>query len=237
MKTFKGNNTFLASVYYKHTDNLITRYQVKEMNPFTGNEELINTFINANSSYAVGTEFTSTNTVKKWLDITSNLNLYNSKINTNDGQDQPSMWSWFGKINSNFKLPKKYTIQLSGTYQSKTNLPVNAGGGGGGFGQSMSSTQGYTKPNYGVDIAFKKTFLKNDAASITLSINDIFGTRKFDQYSSSPYFVQNYSRLRDPQMFRINFAYRFGKMDASLFKRKNLKAQGEGMQGGMEGMQ
>ncbi len=236
MKTFKGNNTFLASVYYKHTDNLITRYQVKEMNPFTGNEELINTFINANSSYSVGTEFTSTNTIKKWLDLTTNLNLYNSKINTNDGQDQDAMWSWFGKINSNFKLPKKYTIQLSGTYQSKTNLPVNAGGGG-PFGQSMSSTQGYTKPNYGVDIAFKKSFLKNDAASITFSVNDIFGTRKFDQYSSSPYFVQNYSRLRDPQMFRINFAYRFGKMDASLFKRKNLKAQGEGMQGGMEGMQ
>jgi len=38
-------------------------------------------------------------------------------------------------------------------------------------------------------------------------------------------------------MFRINFSYRFGKIDASLFKRKNLKAQGEGMQGGMEGMQ
>ncbi len=236
MKTFKGNNTFLASVYYKHTDNLITRYQVKEMNPFTGNEELINTFINANSSYAVGTEFTSTNTVQKWLDITTNLNLYNSKINTDDGQDQDAMWSWFGKVNSNFKLPKKYTIQLSGTYQSNPTLPVNAGGGG-QFCQSMSSTQGYTKPNYGVDIAFKKTFLKNDAASITFSMNDIFGTRKFDQYSSSPYFVQNYSRLRDPQMFRINFAYRFGKMDASLFKRKNLKAQGEGMQGGMEGMQ
>ena len=239
MKTFTGNNTFLATVYYRHTDNLITRYQIKETNPFTGDETLINTFINANSSRSYGSEFTSTTYIKKWLDFTTNLNVYNSKINTdNKSIAQEDMWSWFGKVNSNFKLPKKYTIQLSGTYQSKTNLPVNSGGmGGGPFGQAMSSAQGYTKANYGVDIAFKKTFLKNDAAAITLSINDIFGTRKFDQVSYSEYFVQNYNRLRDPQMFRINFSYRFGKMDASLFKRKNLKAQGEGMQGGMEGMQ
>jgi hypothetical protein len=31
-------------------------------------------------------------------------------------------------------------------------------------------------------------------------------------------------RRRDPQVFRLNFNYRFGKMDVSLFKRKNTKA-------------
>src|SRR5215831_10299322 len=167
-KTFKGNNTFLASVYYKHTNNLITRYQDKELNPITGSEDLINTFINANSSYTTGAELTSVNNLTKWWDVTTNLNLYNSKINTSDvTASQDALWSWFGKLNTNFRLPAKFNVQLSASYQSKTNLPVNTNtggmGGGGPFGQAQSAAQGYIKPNYGFDLAVKKTFLKNDA--------------------------------------------------------------------------
>jgi ferric enterobactin receptor len=238
-KTFTGNNTFLASAYYKKTTDLITRYQDKDKHPITGQDILINTFINANSSQAYGAEFTSVNTLNKWWDISTNVNLYNSKINTANitTATQSAMWSWFGKFNSNFKLPAKFTTQLSATYQSKTNLPVNQGGGGFGppqMGGAQSAAQGYIKPSYGIDLAFKKSFLKNDAASVTLSISDIFRTRVSEQYSYSDYFVQNYSRLRDPQMFRLNFTYRFGKMDMSLFKRKNMK---QDSQGATEGMQ
>jgi hypothetical protein len=35
-------------------------------------------------------------------------------------------------------------------------------------------------------------------------------------------------------MFRINFAYRFGKLDMSLFKRKNMKQDGQGATDGMQ---
>jgi ferric enterobactin receptor len=237
-KTFKKNNNFLASVYYKKTTDLITRYQDKGINPITGADVLINTFVNANSSKAYGTELTSINYLTKWWDISTNLNLYNSRINTDNinGISQNAMWSWFGKFNSNFKLPAKFTMQLTTTYQSKTNLPVNSGGGGMGPGgpmQAQSSSQGYIKSSYGVDLAVKKSFLKNDAASVTFSVNDIFKTRRSEQYSYSDYFVQTYSRLRDPQMFRLNFAYRFGKIDMSLFKRKvnsNTSGATEGMQ-------
>ncbi len=229
LKTFKGNNTLLASVYYKHTTNLITRFLDKELNPVTGNEDLINTYINANSSYSAGVELTAQNYLTKWWDISTNVNAYNSKINTsNTGTPSPdALWSWFGKFNSNFKLPSSFTMQLTATYQSKTNLPVNTnqGFGGPGFGQSQSSSQGYISASWGVDLAVKKSFLKNNAASVTLSVNDIFKTRVSNQYSAGQYFIQNYNRIRDPQMFRINFAYRFGKIDMSLFKRKNLKAE------------
>ena len=79
-------------------------------------------------------------------------------------------------------------------------------------------------------IAFKKTFLKNNAASVTLSFNDIFRSRKSDQHSEGVGFVQDYYRLNNPQNIRLNLSYRFGKIDMSLFKRQNLKSQGEGMQ-------
>ena len=239
LKTFKGNNTFLASAYYKRTSNLITRFLDKQADAVSGTDILINTYINANSSYTAGAEFTSQTNITKWWDVSANLNLYQSKINTNNitGSSQNALVSWFGKLNTNFKLPSKFTMQVSTIYQSKTNLPVNTGGGGfggpGGFGQSQSSSQGYIRPFWGTDIAVKKTFLKNDAASVSLSVSDIFKTRKTDQYSESAFFIQNYSRIRDPQMVRLNFTYRFGKMDMSLFKRKvnsNTSGATEGMQ-------
>lgn len=228
LKTFKGNNTILGSVYYKHTNDLITRYLTQEANPVTGTNDLINTYINASSGYATGAEVTAQNYLAKWWDISTNLNVYNSKVNTDNvtTTSQAAMWSWFGKFNSNFKLPSGFAIQFTTTYQSKTNLPVNTNSGmGGPMMQSQSASQGYIKPSWGMDLAVKKSFLKDNAASVSLSINDIFRTRVSDQYSSSDYFIQDYSRLRDPQMVRLNLSYRFGKMDASLFKRKSTKGE------------
>ncbi|HEY9260552.1 outer membrane beta-barrel protein [Chitinophaga sp.] len=234
LKTFKGNNTLLASLYYRHTDNLITRYLTKETDPVNGQDLLINTYINANSSYSAGAEVTVMNTITKWWSMSTNVNIYNSKINTdNVTQSQDALWSWFGKINNSFKLPANFEIQLTGTYQSKTNLPVNDNKNvqaGPPMQQSQNASQGYIASFYGVDAAIKKSFLKNNAASVTLSINDIFRSRWSDQYSESAYFTQYYSRLKDPQMIRLNFAYRFGKIDASLFKRKNMGAGMQGMQ-------
>lgn len=241
-KTFNGNNTFLASVYYKYTTDLITRY----LDTVTvGNvQNPVSTYINANSSRSLGAELTSQNTLTKWWDVNANVNVYNSIINTDNikGTSQEALWSWFGKINSNFKLPQKFKLQLSGTYQSKTNLPVNNSSGsgpgrGGPFGGPQSAAQGYIKSNYGVDIALQRNFLKNDAASVTFNVSDIFKTRRFDQYSESEFFVQNNYRLNDVPMFRINFSFRFGQMDMSLFKRKNMKGENEGMQGAMQGAQ
>jgi ferric enterobactin receptor len=237
LKTFRKNNTFLGSLYYKHTDNLITRYLSQETDAVSGNTELINTYINANSGYSAGAEATVINNLTKWWDVSTNLNFYNSKVNTSNVTTtrQDAIWSLFGKFNSNFKLPANFAVQFTTTYQSKTNLPVSSGGGGmgGPMMQSQSSSQGYIKPSWGMDLAVKKSFLKNNAASVSLSVTDIFKTRINSQYSSSDYFTQTYSRLRDPQMFKLNLSYRFGKLDASLFKRKSSGAEGsatEGMQ-------
>ncbi|MEC5146516.1 Outer membrane receptor protein, mostly Fe transport [Chitinophaga sp. 180180018-2] len=234
LKTFKGNNTFLASVYYRYTNNLITRFLTKEADPVTGQELLVNTYINANSSYSAGAELTTMNSLTKWWTLTANVNIYNSKINTsNVAKSQDALWSWFGKLNNTFRLPYNFEVQLTGTYQSKTNLPVNDNKNvqaGPPMQQAQNASQGYIASFWGVDAAIKKSFLKNNAASATLAFSDIFRSRWSDQYSESAYFTQYYSRLRDPQMIRLTLAYRFGKVDASLFKRKNMGAGMQGMQ-------
>ncbi len=231
LKNLPYNNTLLFSIYYNYTTNLITRFQDTALNP-VGEKVLINTYENANDSYNYGAEVTSTLNVTKWWDLTLNLNVYNSMINT-DNLNQPSqaaIWSWFGKLNNNFKLPGNFSIQLSSTYQSKTNLPVNTGGQSFGPPNSatQSASQGYIKSFYWMDMAIKKAFLKNNAASLTLSVSDVFRTRWSDQFSESAYFNQEFNRLKDPQLVRLVFAYHFGKTDLSLFKRKNMNTQGMG---------
>ncbi|HUR65375.1 MAG TPA: TonB-dependent receptor [Chitinophagaceae bacterium] len=236
-KIFKKNkDNFLASVYYKNTNDLITRFQVKETNPDT---ILVNTYINAASSYVTGLELTLKTKMTKWWDMTTNMNLFTSKINTGiAGQpEQDQFASWFGKLNNTFKLFKNFSMQLSGEYQSKTVLPPGSGVGGGGgrggggggfggmFGQS-SSSQGYVRANYFVDAGFRYELLKNKQASLSLNINDIFRTRRSDIHSESPYFTQDVFRRRDAQIVRLNFNWRFGKFDPNLFKRKNQKNQG-----------
>lgn len=235
MKNFPHNNTLLISGYYKYTQNLITRYQDSGLNP-VGKAVLINTYENANNAYTVGGEITSTDNITRWWDISVNVNAYNSHINTNNLNEasQAALWSWFGKLNSNFKLPWNITVQATYIYQSKTNLPVNQNNNqfGPPNSSTQSSSQGYIKAFGGMDIAVKKSFLKNNAASLTVSMTDVFRTRWSDQYSQSQYFAQEYDRLKDPQLVRVVFAYRFGKMDLNLFKRKDMNSQGMGDAGG-----
>lgn len=243
-KIFKNRDNLLLSAYYKNTNDLITRFQEVETEPVTGKDQLINTYINANSSYVTGFEATLKNNIIKWWELTTNLNIFTSKIDIDDPtiQQQDQFASWFIKINNNFKASNKLSFQLSGSYQSKTILPPGGSGGGGGgrgggpggmFGQSTSA-QGYVRPVYYVDAAIRYNFMKDNKASLSINMNDIFRTRVSDTHSESPFFIQDVFRRRDPQILRINFSWRFGKFDASLFKRKSNKNQED--QNGMDGV-
>jgi outer membrane receptor protein involved in Fe transport len=249
--TLPKNNTLITSIYFKYTTDLITRTNVTAVNPNNGDTVLVQTYINAQSAIVGGFEIISRNSITKWWDLTSNINIFTSKINVIDtGEANAAIdsigetWAWYGKLNSTFRLSKKFTLQITGDYTSKTVLPpggsagTSSNTGGRGFGGTVSgNAQGYNNPTGGVDASFKYEFLKNKAASLTLSCSDIFRTRVSDVITMSPdQFTQEVLRRRDPQYFRLQFNYRFGKFDANLFKRKNLKGEIENMQG-VQGMQ
>jgi outer membrane receptor protein involved in Fe transport len=247
-KTFQNRGNFLASLYYKTTTDLITRFQ-QQGTGAGGEPVILTTYINANSSFVTGLELTMRNNFTKWWEFTPNFNLYTSdvKIDIPGEEDQPRLTSYFVKVNNTFKLPKNISFQLSGDYQSKTVLPPGGTGGGGGFGGgggrggpggggpgggfggAASASQGFIRPTYGVDAAVRYEFLKNRTASISLNVNDIFRTRRQDIHSESAFFSQDVFRRRDPQILRLNFNWRFGKFDASLFKRKNMKSETQGI--------
>ncbi len=245
----KGGNNVIATAYFRNTDNLIANYQYRDKNPnpAVNDSILISTFANANQSNAYGLEVTASNKLADWWSLTTNVNVYNSSINGKNLQTNltSEQVSWFGKINNTFKIPKNFTIQLTGDYTSKTILPPGRGGGGGGRGYgggNLSTANGYSDPVYGFDIAIKKDFLKDKSASVSISMNDIFRTKVYKihsraDFSKAIYSIQENERRRDPQLVRLNLNWRFGKFDVSLFKRKNLKAEQEGMQNGMQGVQ
>jgi len=241
-----NGHSLLITTYYKNTNDIIARYQYRDKNPTPNGKPdsvIFTTFANASKTYTTGIEITSKNKIASWWDVTTNFNLFNATLKAGNlpGGIDDSQVSWFAKMNNSFKLPKNYSIQLSGDYQAKTLVSQSGGGGGGrggrggggmfGGGGNTPSAQGYIRPYYGVDIAIKKDFLKNNAASLTLQMSDVFRTRLNSVFSQSVYFIQNAERRRDPQVLRLSFNWRFGKADVSLFKRKNNRVDTEGMQG------
>ena len=245
----KGSN-FLATAYYKYSTDLITSYVYRDINRASSNLDsaYFSSSINANTAKVYGLELSNKTAVTKWWDLNLSFNLFKSAISaTIPGQNvNNDLTSWFSKMNNTFKLPNGFSYQFSGQYQAKTILPPggnSAGGGGrgfgggpGGFGGPQSTAQGYNFPSYDFDMAIKKDWSLSGGrtASLSFSVSDVFKTRVNKTYSESAFFTQTVSRVRDQQMYRINFSFRFGKFDVNLLRRKSNKGDEGG--GGMDQM-
>lgn len=231
---FSAAHNLLTTLYYKRAVDLITSYQFTEFDPALQRDIIVSSYANSNSSMAYGLELTLKNKFWEKLELTTNLNFYNSAVDAKNVENDLSneQFTWLIKESLTLKLPAKITFQASGEYQSRTAFALNSGsrymGWGGG---PSSSAQGYTVPSWFVDLSLRKD-IWNRAASVTLSVQDIFRSRRGGSHSESPFFVQDSWRRRDPQFVRLNFSWRFGKFDVALFKRKNTRVNTEGMDSG-----
>lgn len=237
---YKKNSNFLATAYFRHSNNLITNYVYKDydrLNNKIQDSLFYGSYINANTNYSYGVELTNKMQVNKWWDVMVNINFFNANLNANIPNQavNNNLFSWFGKLNNTFKWNKGWSFQLNWDFRSKLIIPVNSGGmrGGGMFGgQQLTLAQGFILPRwFDVDASIKKdwTWKNGQSGSITLAINDIFRARRITE-AEALFFNQYTNKFRDPQVVRLNFSYKFGKADFSLFKRKNTKAEGAGME-------
>lgn len=235
-KIFNKGHNLLISTYYKRSTNLLTRYLYQEYDPALYRDTVIvATYENANYSEAYGLEVTAKNVFWKILEVMTNINLYNSVVDASNVQAglRNEQFTYFIKENVSVKLPKSFTVQVNGSYQSRTAFDTGGGSRGrGGWGGPTSTAQGYTIPVWYVDFSIRKDFWKR-TGSLTFSMQDIFRSRRTGSFTDSEFFSQETWRRRDPQLFRLNFSYRFGKFDVSLFRRKNTRMETEGMDGGL----
>ena len=177
-------------------------------------------------------EFTLRNALGKNIELTSNLNAYNSRVDASNVEENLiiDQFSWFIKENLQIRLPQDFSLQLSGEYRSRAAFTPSDGGGrfgGHRFGPT-NTAQGYSLDNYFVDVALRKSLFKRKL-NLTVSIRDILKTRRRGTYTETQLFIQETYGNRDPQVARVTLSYRFGKPDISLFKRKNNKVSTEGM--------
>ncbi len=237
-------NTVIVSAYGRYTTNVTVRQQFLEFSEFLGDTVVVTSYQNASSSQALGLEFVARNSLTKTIDMSTNINVYNSAIDgTNlDPNLKNNISSFWIKSNITYKAPRNISIQAMFDYSSKRSLEVGSsergGGGGGGGGMGMggwggsnNTVQGYIEPTYGLDLSIRKEFLANRSLVLSFSATDVLRTRVNIVHSTSPYFDQITYKRRDWQMFRFNISWKFGKMDSQLFKRKNMKMN----EGGMEG--
>jgi len=246
LKTIGKSNTIMFTGFYKNSTGLITNYQILEMSPILHRNVIINTYENALSGNSYGAELTGKVSIKKIVDLTGNVNIYYSEIDASNVT--PGLinkrTNWFARLSSTVHFTKALSLQLTGEYTAKSNLPLNSGGGGGGgrwggmgggfgggggMGAPSATAQGYSLPVYYIDGGLKFEFLKDRKAALTLNAADILKSRIVQTHSESTYFIQDASRYRDQLFFRLIFSYRFGKFDVSLFKRKNTKVNTDGM--------
>ncbi|SFM93912.1 Outer membrane receptor proteins, mostly Fe transport [Chitinophaga sp. YR627] len=210
LKDFNRKHNVLVSLYFRNTEKAITDFYTDTTLNINGQDQkvVLSYPVNANTRNAYGAEFTVRNQILKGWDITTNLNLAQQKINAGNLQSNLTNqgFIWFGKVNSNTKLPWNTTLQLTGNYESRQILP-----------------QGERAAQYSADVALRREFLKKKNLVVSLALNDIFNTDRNLSFTNTAFSEQERYRKRATRELRLNVSYRFGKMDTK--ERKNGKKQ------------
>jgi len=194
----KGDN-FIFSVYYQNTRNLIERViRTYSDGEFAG--RLYSQPMNIASGTTYGLDVTGRFQLLPIWDATLNVNAFQNTITVGSGDTSITRYlqntkgfSWFGKANTNLRLPAGFSIQLNGNYESPKVV-----------------AQGSVKSSYWLDAAVKKSFWKGKA-NLTVNCSDVFKTRRFiNEYNQLAY-TQEINRVKETRIGNISFTYRFGK--------------------------
>lgn len=200
----KGN-TILASLYYQQTSNMVQSFTRAYADGTSFTQP-----VNLSSGITYGLEMTGKVQLLPVWDAMLSLNFFQNEIRgtnvdpsiSNDG------FSWFGKLNTNYKLNKNLSFQLMGNYES-----------------AKPAAQGRLQEVYWLDAAIKATFLKDNRATVTLNVTDLFNTRKYTTNYNLPLYEQMIYRNRETQIATLTFTYKFG--------RNEMQGKGPGAGAGM----
>lgn len=205
LKTW-DQHSLLVSAYYRPTSDVIQRINYRNISE----NQMYNTPMNVANSTSTGIEVTAKNKLWKFLDITTNVNVYYYKIDafsydiegqtvTGDGRDN---FTWNARIMAAFKLPYDISIQASGRYNSRQEL-----------------AQGYRPASYGMDLGVRKNFF-NRLFTLSINCRDVFNSRKWQSYTSSDTFYRFQLNKRRSRTVNFTLTWNFGNQSA---KKKNME--------------
>ena len=200
--------TFTSSLYYRQVNDVVQ--SLRDNNP----DELggtISRFYNLSKNQSVGLELISRADITKKLNVTGNLNLYQTyfKGQANLGINDNSGFNYNGNLTTNYTVSKGLSTQVSAFYMAPRTL-----------------SQGQIKEMLSVDAGLKKDLLKNKA-SISFNIRDVFNTRKFGLTTDNGLFIQDWERRRQGRNYSLTFSYRFGQSNSDGRKQQKKSSQPE----------
>lgn len=197
--------TFISTAYMRKTDDVVQRIRTTDDNGI-----ITVTPQNLTSDLSSGLELIGRFDVLKAWNFTSNVNLYQKKINGAPayGVVESSGFSWNANLTNNFILPYNITMQIKGDYRSKE-----------------VTAQGRRNAMYVVDAGAKYDF-KNKKSSLSLNVRDVFNTRNWSMTSTANGVTTGFRRNMVGPMASLTYSYRFGKNDFT-FKKSKKSDQGE----------
>ncbi len=187
----KGNNIIL-STYFQYTQNLIERIiTVQNDGPFAGRS--VSMPLNLASGTTYGAEAIGNLKLTKIWEATISGNAFQNEIRYNNLSK--TGFGFFSKLNTTVKLPKSFSVQVNGNYESPKVV-----------------AQGTIKNTYWFDVAVRKNLLKGKA-TLVLNCSDVFKTHRFINDYSFAGFSQTTNRVKETRIGNITFTWRFGKTE------------------------
>lgn len=229
-----NTGNFLGVIYYNTTAGEITRYsdtitaaQYAQLNNAAVDPgAILNTFINADSENRWGAELTLQQKITDNFDITPTIDMQYTSVKVNNDELNLSNegFNFETKLILNYRVASrakwldKLSFQVTGEYESPDIEP-----------------QGKNKEQYVVDAGFRKDFLKDNKATLTFNINDVFNTRRFGSIYDTENFYQDSYRRWNVRSFRVTLSYRFGNANFSLFRRNGERRDDDNDRGRADG--
>lgn len=210
--------SYLGSGYFRYEEQPITDVAYPSL---TDPSVLVNTTVNGKNSIKYGMEHTFKYTLFKDFDATFNVNAFYIYLRGTVVPTEPEViaegYAFNAKTTFSYKLPKQFTLQLNGNYESPKVLLLGA-----------------SNEIYSVDFSVNKMI--GMKWILNASVNDVFNTRRMGAYYETPYYTQDLSRRRESRFFKFSVTYLFGKMDASIFKRAKQMKGMDNNQGNQDGL-
>ncbi len=181
------NTTLNPSVFYRYTDQMISRYR-------TMDEDGVTTTTWENMGHAVnyGAELIASQTITDWWRVNGNFSYFHRIVDGGTHHDEynADSYSWTARITNNFRVNNKFSAQLSAYYRSPVVM-----------------LQGELEEMYSADLGMRYNVLDNKG-SITLRVSDIFNTQKFNMNMTGDNFEMTRERKRRSRMIFLGFTYR-----------------------------
>lgn len=204
-----------ALYYQRTTDDISFVTEEKSyINPITGqlSEYILTKPYNLGTEDRYGLDLNYSVNPATWLRVYGNVNLFRYKNETNyqnstvinEGN------SLMARLTTAFRINRTLNLQLQGHFRG---------------GQKTYNTE--RKDSYSLNLGVNKNIWKN-TGTISLSVQDVFNTRKMKSFTDSDTFTRYSEMQMQPRQFILSFSYRFkdGNVKEQKPKRTAIPNQG-----------